>query len=121
MTPAQREARTQRVISAAAEFASGAQNLRELNPDWDRALLELLVSGDIDRVDSWSNSWIEKEAGGSAHEVRTWVAAYGALAAAGSYEVQYQYYRAIPELIAGFAVTTAILEPSSNNGHPQGN
>jgi 2,3-dihydroxyphenylpropionate 1,2-dioxygenase len=114
MTPAQREARTQRVIDAAAEFASGAQNLRELNPDWDRALLDVLVSGDISHVDSWSNSWIEQQAGGSAHEVRTWVAAYSALAAAGTYQVRYQYYRAIPELIAGFAVTTAVLNPPSD-------
>jgi 2,3-dihydroxyphenylpropionate 1,2-dioxygenase len=107
MTPAQREARTARVVSAAADFAAGAKNLRDLNPDWDRAFLTLLAGGDFTSIDSWSNSWIEEEAGGSAHEVRTWVAAYAALAAAGRYEVQYQYYRPIPELIAGFAVTTA--------------
>ncbi|MQY21719.1 2,3-dihydroxyphenylpropionate/2,3-dihydroxicinnamic acid 1,2-dioxygenase [Nocardia sp. RB20] len=45
--------------------------------------------------------------GGSAHEVRTWIAAYAALAAGGSYELEYRFYEAIPEWIAGFAVTTA--------------
>jgi 2,3-dihydroxyphenylpropionate 1,2-dioxygenase len=108
MTPAQRQARTDRVIAAAAEFASGAGNLRPLNPDWDRALLELLRTANLTAVDSWDNRWIEEQAGGSAHEVRTWIAAYAALAAVGDYSTQYQYYRPIPELIAGFAVTTAV-------------
>lgn len=108
MTPLQRDARTERVVEAAIQFASGAGNLRDLNPDWDQALLDLLAANDLTAVDSWSNAWIEAEAGGSAHEVRTWVAAYAALAAAGDYEVRYRYYRPIPELIAGFAVTTAL-------------
>lgn len=108
MTSEQRDARTERVMEAAAQFASGANNLRDLNPDWDQALLDLLAAGDLAAVDSWSNAWIEEEGGGSAHEVRTWVAAYAALAAAGDYEVRYRYYRPIPELIAGFAVTTAL-------------
>ncbi|MFC9835527.1 3-carboxyethylcatechol 2,3-dioxygenase [Rhodococcus sp. NPDC127530] len=113
MTQAQRQARTERVITAAADFASGAENLKPLNPAWDRALLDLLTKGDLTAVDSWSNSWIEEQAGGSAHEVRTWVAAYAALAAAGSYSLQYQYYRPTPELIAGFAITTAVPQPDS--------
>jgi len=108
MSPAQRQARTERVISAATDFASGAGNLRPLNPEWDRALLDLLQKGDLAAVDSWTNGWIEEQGGGSAHEVRTWIAAYAALAAAGRYSTQYQYYRPIPELIAGFAVTTAV-------------
>lgn len=108
MTPAQRQARTDRVISAATEFASGTGPLRPLNPEWDRALLKLLHTADLEALDAWDNRWIEQQAGGSAHEVRTWVAAHAALAAAGPYSVQYQYYRPIPELIAGFAVTTAL-------------
>jgi 2,3-dihydroxyphenylpropionate 1,2-dioxygenase len=108
MTAQQRDARTERVIDAAVQFASGARNLRELNPEWDRALLDLLATGQLDAVDAWDNAWIEQEAGGSAHEVRTWIAAYAALAAVGDYEVRYRYYRPIPELIAGFAVTTAL-------------
>jgi 2,3-dihydroxyphenylpropionate 1,2-dioxygenase len=108
LAPAQRQARTERVIAAAADFAAGAENLRPLNPEWDRALLELLRTADLEALDSWTNPWIEQNAGGSAHEVRTWVAAYAALAAAGPYCVQYQYYRPIPEFIAGFAVTTAL-------------
>ena len=48
------------------------------------------------------------EAGNSAHEVRTWVAAFAALAAQGSYVTENRFYRAAPELIAGFAVRTAV-------------
>ena len=42
-----------------------------------------------------------------AHEIRTWIAAYSALAQAGPYTVTYRYYRPIPQYIVGFAVTTA--------------
>jgi 2,3-dihydroxyphenylpropionate 1,2-dioxygenase len=51
---------------------------------------------------------MEQVAGHSAHEVRTWIAAYSALAAAGHYTVQFSYYRPIPEYIAGFGITTAV-------------
>lgn len=114
MTTDQRQARTQRVIAAATDFAAGAQNLRPLNPQWDRALLDLLGSQDLTAVDVWTNGWIEDQAGGSAHEIRTWIAAYAALAEAGHYSIQYQYYRPIPELIAGFAITTAVPSVASN-------
>ncbi len=66
---------------------------------------------DTDRfaeLDDWTNSWIAGEAGNSAHEVRTWVAAFAALATQGRYRTGNRYYRAAPELIAGFAVRTAV-------------
>lgn len=46
-----------------------------------------------------------KDAGNSAHEVRTWLAAFSALQASGPYESS--FYRPIPEFIAGFGVMTA--------------
>ena len=49
-------------------------------------------------------------AGNSSHEVRTWIAAYAALGAAGTYSVRYSYYRPIRELIAGFGLTTVTLD-----------
>jgi hypothetical protein len=50
---------------------------------------------------------MEQTAGHSAHEVRTWIAAYSALGAIGSYTVGFSYYRPIKEYIAGFGITTA--------------
>jgi 2,3-dihydroxyphenylpropionate 1,2-dioxygenase len=108
MTAEQRSARQTAVIAAAHDFAHGESPLRPLNPDWDHALLELLDTNRVAEVDNWSNSWIAAEAGNSAHEVRTWIAAFAALATQGPYETKLRYYRPAPELIAGFAVRTAV-------------
>jgi 2,3-dihydroxyphenylpropionate 1,2-dioxygenase len=108
MTPEQRQARQVAVMDAAREFADGQGPLQPLNPDWDNAFLELLDSNRLPEVDAWSNSWIEQEGGHSAHEIRTWVAAFAALAAHGRYETQQRFYRAAPALIAGFSIRTAV-------------
>ena len=75
----------------------------------DRKFLEIIDNGKLDELDKWSNAFIAGEGGNSAHEIRTWVAAFAALAAAGPYETGVRYYRAVPELIAGFAVRTAVI------------
>jgi 2,3-dihydroxyphenylpropionate 1,2-dioxygenase len=106
-TPEQRAARERRVIEAGRDFAAGTAALQPLNPDWDRALLDVLASGQLDQIDGWSNDWFVEQAGHSSHEVRTSIAAYAALAAAGPYAVTQSFYEAIPAWIAGFAVTTA--------------
>jgi 2,3-dihydroxyphenylpropionate 1,2-dioxygenase len=110
MTAEQRQARQVAVMEVAREFAGGHGPLQPLNPDWDHAFLELLDTNRLVDVDAWSNSWIEKEAGHSAHEIRTWVAAFGALSAHGRYATKDRFYRAAPELIAGFAIRTAVLD-----------
>jgi len=110
MTPEQRQARQTAVMEAARVFAGGEGPLQPLNPDWDHAFLELLDSNRLADVDAWSNDWIEQEAGHSAHEIRTWVAAFAAIAAHGRYQTQHRFYRAAPELIAGFAIRTAVLD-----------
>jgi 2,3-dihydroxyphenylpropionate 1,2-dioxygenase len=109
MSTEQRAARQTAVMAAAHDFAHGESSLQPLNPDWDHALLELLDTNRIGDVDGWSNAWIAAEAGNSAHEVRTWIAAFAAMAAQGPYETRQRYYRAAPELIAGFAVRTAVM------------
>ncbi len=112
MSPEQRAARQTAVMAAAHEFAHGSghgtSRLQPLNPDWDHAFLELLDTNRLADIDAWENSWIAGQAGNSAHEVRTWVAAFAALAASGPYETQQRYYRPAPELIAGFAIRTAV-------------
>lgn len=108
MTPEGRAARQQAVIAAAHDFAHGESPLQPLNPDWDAAFLDLLDGNRLAELDGWRNEWIAAEAGNSAHEVRTWVAAFAALAAHGGYQTEQRYYRAAPELIAGFAIRTAV-------------
>lgn len=107
ITAEQRQARQTAVIAAAREFAAGDGPLQPLNPEWDRKFLELVDTGRLAAVDSWSNSEITRIAGNSAHEIRTWVAAFSALAAQGPYRTTVRYYRPSPELIAGFALRTA--------------
>jgi 2,3-dihydroxyphenylpropionate 1,2-dioxygenase len=98
-------------MEAAHSFAHGESKLQPLNPEWDHRFLEIVDSGHLSDVDDWSTSWIAHEAGHSAHEVRTWVAAFAALASQGPYRTDNRFYRAAPELIAGFAVRTAVPAP----------
>lgn len=108
MTPEQRQARQAAVIDAARDFAGGHSELQPLNPDWDRQFLEIVDDGRLIQLDHWSNSFVEREGGGSAHEIRTWVAAFATLDVAGPYDTTVRYYRPAPELIAGFAIRTAV-------------
>jgi 2,3-dihydroxyphenylpropionate 1,2-dioxygenase len=110
LSPEARDARQQRVIDAAREFAAGTTTIQDLAPDWDRRLLDILASGDLTPLDEWNPAEMTRIAGNSAHEVRTWIAGYAALGAAGPYTVRYRYYRPIRELIAGFGLTTVTLD-----------
>jgi 2,3-dihydroxyphenylpropionate 1,2-dioxygenase len=107
MTSEQRLARQTAVIDAARRLAEGDSKLQRLNPVWDRRFLEIVDNGRLADLDQWSNSFIAREGGNSAHEIRTWVAAFAALAAAGPYQTRLRYYKPAAELIAGFAVRTA--------------
>ena len=108
MSSEQRQARQAAVMEAAHNFAHGESKLQPLNPEWDHRFLEVVDSGHLSDVDGWSTSWMAHEAGNSAHEVRTWVAAFAALATQGAYRTENRFYRAAPDLIAGFAVRTAV-------------
>lgn len=109
MSTEARMARQSAVIDAAQAFAHGKSPLQPLNPAWDATFLEILDEGWLSDLDGWSNTFITREGGNSAHEIRTWVAAFAALAVNGEYRTLQRFYRAAPELIAGFAVRTAVL------------
>jgi 2,3-dihydroxyphenylpropionate 1,2-dioxygenase len=103
-----RNARQQRVIDTAQQFAAGTAAIKDLNPEWDRAFMAQLAAGDFGAIDAMTPAVMAEEAGNSAHEVRTWVAAFAALSAAGPYTVTSSFYRPIREYIAGFGVVTAL-------------
>jgi 2,3-dihydroxyphenylpropionate 1,2-dioxygenase len=109
MTSEQRRARQTAVMEAARSFAGGQSELQPLNPAWDHRFLEIVDGGRLDEIDGWSNSFVLYEGGSSAHEIRTWVAAFAALQTAGAYQTELRYYRPAEELIAGFAIRTAML------------
>jgi 2,3-dihydroxyphenylpropionate 1,2-dioxygenase len=107
MTSEQRQARQTAVIDAAKSFAGGDSDLQPLNPVWDHRFLDVIDGGHLADLDQWSNSFVTHEGGSSAHEIRTWVAAFAALATAGRYQTTVRYYKEAADLIAGFAIRTA--------------
>jgi 2,3-dihydroxyphenylpropionate 1,2-dioxygenase len=106
-TPEQRAKGEQRVVQAGRDYAAGSTAMIPINPTWDNLLLAHLEMGELAEFDSWTVEWMAAEGGGSAHEVRTWIAAFASLAASGPYEMTSRFYEAIPAWIAGFAVATA--------------
>lgn len=109
-TPEARAERQERVISTGRKFAAGEMtNILDLNPEWDREFMRRCASGDPTAFDSYTVEGMDREAGHSSHEVRTWVAGFSALAEAtgGSYDIEFEYYRAIKEYIAGFGIMLA--------------
>lgn len=105
-----RAARQQRTIDTAVAFAKGEADIQDLAPEWDREFLAVIASGELEKIDAYTAKEMDRVAGHSSHEVRTWVTAYNALRAAGEYQVTYEYYRPIPEFIAGFGITTAVVK-----------
>ena len=106
-TPEQRAKGEERVLQAGRDYAAGVATMIPINPGWDNLVLDTFENGTLIDVDDWTVEWMGAEGGGSAHEVRTWIAAYASLAATGPYEMTSRFYEPVPEWIAGFAVTTA--------------
>jgi 2,3-dihydroxyphenylpropionate 1,2-dioxygenase len=106
-SPEQRSRGEGRVIQAGRDYAAGSTAMIPINPAWDNKLLDLLEHGNLAAFDDWTVQDMAAEGGGSAHEVRTWIAAFASLAATGGYEMNNRFYEAIPAWIAGFAVASA--------------
>ncbi|GLJ00647.1 3-carboxyethylcatechol 2,3-dioxygenase [Sphingobium sp. BS19] len=87
--------------------AKGEGPCAPLNPEWDRAFLEILQRGDISRCDAFDEEEVRATAGRAANEVLCWIAAAGALSAAGAYDAHVEFYEPIPGWIAGMAMMTA--------------
>lgn len=102
LSPEARAARTNRVINAARAFVEDPSSLHPLNPAWDNGFLDLLSEQDFATLDGTDNATVSRLAGRSTHEVKSWVAAFAALASYGPYRASHRYYREIPEWIAGF-------------------
>ena len=106
-TPEFRAARQARTIAAGQSYGQPGNPLTPLNPEWDLGFIKLLVNGRLGEIDYFNIEEISKAAGRSTHEIRTWVAAFAALAACGGYSARQDYYRAINEWIAGYGVVSA--------------
>lgn len=100
-------ARRHRLLEAARNLTLAQPPSKPLNPEWDHAFIALAATGRADAFDALQDDDITRDAGASAHEVRTWIAALAAVGAGGYYNFQSIYYRAIPEWIAGFSIASA--------------
>ena len=104
-TPEQRAARQSRVVQAGRDMAAGTSDRRPLNAAWDTRVMDMLEAGDWDGIGAIGEAEIVREGGGSAHETKAWIAAFAALAATTApAPAQFRWYRAIPDLIAGFGI-----------------
>lgn len=106
-TPEFRAARQARTLATGMVFGKPECELTPLNPEWDQNFMDLLIRGQLEKVDGFDIEEISKVAGRSTHEIRTWVAAFAALAASGPYNAHQDYYRPINEWIAGYGVLSA--------------
>lgn len=102
-TADQRAARQERVIAAGKAMAAGTSDRRPLNPAWDCKFMDWLEAGDWPSIEALREHEIVREGGGSAHEVKTWIAAF-ASSDAGALNTRLRWYRDIPDLIAGFGI-----------------
>ena len=118
-SPAERDAKTQRVKAAGMALAAGDASMKPLNPEWDRRWMDALAGGDLNALTGLSEDSIEHDAGLSAHESKSWLIARAALPAHTALPCPLRYYRAIPELIAGYGLMFmhAAATPFSKGHH----
>lgn len=109
-TPEARAARQANTIATGKIYGTPQCSLTPLNPEWDLAFINTLIEGRLSEIDTFNVEEISKVAGRSTHEIRTWVAAFSALAACGKYEASKDYYHPINEWIAGYGVVSAELK-----------
>lgn len=112
------KAREEANFELARKLARGEGDALPLNPGWDKAFMDSLADGDIGVLDQVGEQELTGIAGCGGHEVRTWVAAYAALGAAGPYRSRRIFYDDIAEWNAGMGIATAELESDEKQRPP---
>ncbi len=105
-TPEEFKRREARVVEAAKAMCRGEGPILPPKEEFDRRFLKHLLNGELEAFDNWTDEMMDREAGFGGHEVRCWVAAASALAAASGEApaLSLDYYDIIPEWITGMAV-----------------
>lgn len=106
-TPEVLRAREEANYEAARKLARGEGQTLPLNPAWDEDFMASLDRGELDWLDGLSEDDLAGVAGCGGHEVRNWVAAYAALAAAGPYNSHKLFYHDIAAWNAGMGISVA--------------
>jgi len=98
-----RQARMRGAMAAGRSLAHGEPGIKPLNPDWDAWWMAHIERADFAPLLAVGDARISADAGRSAHESKTWLVARAAMAGQ-PVVTNLRYYRAIPELIAGFGM-----------------
>ena len=96
------------LITVAKEADQGRAPAKPLNPEWDKAFIDLIRENRLAEVDHFTEEGVREHAGRGGNEVLAWVAAVAALAASGPYDAHLEYCKPIHGWIAGVAIMTAI-------------
>ncbi len=102
-----RRAREQANFEAARKLARGEGRATPLNAEWDRAFMAQMEAGDLASVGMLDEAALTRTAGCGGQEVRTWVAAYAAMAAVKPFTPRHVYYHDIPQWNAGMGIAAA--------------
>ena len=106
-----RNHRQAKIIAVGQKLAAGDQSVAvPLNPEWDRALLEILAKADFATIEAMTEADIRRDGGRGGQEVRSWMAAFAALHELGEYDMTTHCYEDISEWIAGFGIVSAELK-----------
>ncbi len=108
-SPEEMRAREEQNFETARALARGEGDALPLSPEWDKDFMAQMASGAYGFLDNVTEDEITSVAGCGGNEVRTWVAAYAALAAAGPYQSETLFYHDIAEWNAGMGI--AIADP----------
>lgn len=100
-TPEQQAAREARVREFGREVYAGRGRIMDLNPDWDRKILDMLEQARWDFFDDLVPAEVSAESGSAANEILCWVAATAAMQACAPYRVVQKDYAPAPGWIAG--------------------
>jgi 2,3-dihydroxyphenylpropionate 1,2-dioxygenase len=106
-TPESRKIREGRVLASAFRLGTGEGECLPPDADWDRAFLDLMRRGEITALDDWDDDEVTRIAGKGGHEVRTWLAAFAALAEAGAYDPVVECYETVPAWLTGMGLMRA--------------
>lgn len=106
LSHADRLARQHRVHHEGGRFPANS-TLRPLEPDWDRQMIDALVSGRLDVLEGVGDDALTEKGGSGSHELRCWVAALSAVSGAGSFSARKLFYEAVDPWITGMGIITA--------------
>lgn len=107
----ERRAREEANFETARKLARGEGRATPLAPEWDLAFMTQMAAADFDTVAALSEAELTRVAGCGGQEVRNWVAAYAAMAAAGPFAPRHILYHPIPQWNAGMGI--AVAEPAA--------